>query len=74
MRINFEVMTDTANCCEEMPELKNAIEHSIGRQYMVAEEDKIELPVCELTTTKYWCRANAVSKLQRPSEERRLRS
>ena len=53
MRINFEVMTDTANCCEEMPELKNAIEHSIAKQYMVAEEDKIELPVCELTTTKY---------------------
>ena len=54
MKLNFEVMMDTANCCKEMPELKNAIEHSIAEQYMVAEEDKIVLPVCEAKTTKYW--------------------
>ena len=53
MKLNFEVMMDTANCCKEMPELKNAIEHSIAEQYMVAEEDKIVLPVCEAKTTKY---------------------
>ena len=54
IRLNFEVMMDTANCCSEMPELKSAIKHSIAKQYMVAEEDKIELPACEATTTKYW--------------------
>ena len=54
MRLNFEVMMDTANCCKEMPELKSAIRHSIAKQYMVAEEDKIELPVREATATKYW--------------------
>ena len=54
MKLNFEVMMDTANCCKEMPELKNAIEHSIAEQYMVAEEDNIVLPVCEAKTTKYW--------------------
>ena len=53
MGINFEVMMDTANCCNEMPELKSAIEHSIAKQYMVAEEERIELPVSEATTTKY---------------------
>ena len=53
MRLNFEVMMDTANCCEEMPELKNAIKHSIAKQYMVAEEDKIKLPACEEVITKY---------------------
>jgi len=54
LRLNFEVMTDTADCCNEMPELKSAIKHSIAKQYMVAEEDKIELPVREATSTKYW--------------------
>ena len=53
MKLNFEVMMDTANCCKEMPELKSAIKHSIAKQYMVAEEDKIELPACEAVTTKY---------------------
>lgn len=33
MRLNFEVMMDTANCCKEMPELKSAIKHSIAKQY-----------------------------------------
>ena len=54
MRLNFEVMMDTANCCKEMQELKSTIKHSIAKQYMVAEEEKIKLPVREATTTKYW--------------------
>ena len=67
MRLNFEVMMDTANCCKEMPELKSAIKHSIAKQYMVAEEEKIELPVREATTTNIGCRANAVSRQPRHS-------
>ena len=53
MRLNFEVMMDTANCCKEMPELMSAIEHSVAKQYMVAEEEKIDLPICEASETKY---------------------
>ena len=53
MGINFEVMMDTANCCREMPELMSAIEHSVAKQYMVAEEEKIDLPICEASATKY---------------------
>ena len=53
MRINYEVMMDTANCCREMPELMSAIEHSVAKQYMVAEEEKIDLPICEASETKY---------------------
>ena len=53
MRLNFEVMMDTANCCREMPELMSAIEHSVAKQYMVAEEEEIDLPICEASATKY---------------------
>ena len=53
MRLNFEVMMDTANCCREMPELMSAIEHSVAKQYMVAEEEEIDLPICEASETKY---------------------
>ena len=52
-QINYEVMADTEHCCKSMPELKEAIEHSIANQFMVAEEDNIDQPVPSEVTTKY---------------------
>ena len=50
MAIDVVVMMDTVNCCKELPELKDAIKHSIAKQYMVVKEEKIELSVREATT------------------------
>ncbi len=44
-QINYEVMADTERRCKSMPELKEAIEHSIANQFMIAEEDNIDQPV-----------------------------
>lgn len=52
-RINYEVMADTKRRYETMPELRSAVENSIARQYMVAEEDCIDQPIPEIVTTKY---------------------
>ena len=52
-QINYEVMSDTAHCCETMPELMKAIEHSIAKQFMVAEEDVIDRPTPDTNGTEY---------------------
>ena len=52
-QINYEVMADTVRRCESIPELKEAIEHSIANQFMIAEEDNIDQPVPDKVTTKY---------------------
>ena len=51
--INNEVMTDTVQQYQSNPVLKEAVRSSIERQYMVAEEDSIDLPKAEASTTKY---------------------
>ena len=51
--INNEVMTDTVQQYQSNPVLKEAVRSSIERQYMVAEEDSINLPKAETSTTKY---------------------
>ena len=51
--INNEVMTDTVQQYQSNPVLKEAVCSSIERQYMVAEEDNIDLPKAEASTTKY---------------------
>lgn len=52
-KINYEVMVDTKRCYESMPELMEAIEDSVARQYMVAEEDCIDQPITDTPTTRY---------------------
>ena len=51
--INYEVMTDTVRQYQSNPVLKEAVRSSIKRQYMVAKEDSIDLPITEASTTKY---------------------
>lgn len=52
-KINYEVMTDTANCYGTIPELMEAVEHSIDNQFMIEEEDNIDQPVPETVNTRY---------------------
>lgn len=52
-QINYEVMSDTAHCCETIPELMDAIKHSIGNQFMVAEEENIDQSFPDTINTKY---------------------
>jgi uncharacterized protein (TIGR02452 family) len=40
-KINFEVMTDTKQKYETLPELKMAVDYSMAHQYMVAHEENI---------------------------------
>ena len=54
-KINREVMTDTWRKCKEKPELKAAIEDSIKRQYMVAQEENIDQPKAEVCNTRFLC-------------------
>ena len=51
--INFEVMSDTQRRYETYPELIKAIEWSIKNQYMVAEEENIDLPAADTISTRY---------------------
>ena len=53
--INGKVMTDTWRKCNEKTELKAAIEDSIKRQYMVAQEEEIDLPKAEVCNTRFLC-------------------
>ena len=53
--INGKVMTDTWRKCNEKPELKAAIEDSIKRQYMVAQEENIDQPASEVCNTRFVC-------------------
>ena len=52
-KINFEVMSDTQRRYETNPELIEAIEWSIKNQYMVAEEENIDLPAADTISTRY---------------------
>ena len=52
-QINYDVMTDTMHCCESIPELSGAIENSITYQFMVNEEEVIELPPHFEVATRY---------------------
>ncbi len=52
-QINFEVMRDTLRCYTSIEELEDAVENSIANQFMVAEEDIIDQPVCEKVNTRY---------------------
>ena len=54
-KINREVMTDTKLQYETTPELKEAVENSIERQYMVSQEDNIDQPIADSNQTKYVC-------------------
>lgn len=51
--INRKVMTDTKDKYESLPELQEAVLFSIKHQYMVAQEERIELPSVEVSSTKY---------------------
>ena len=51
--INYEVMADTKRCYESIPELIDAVRLSREQQYMVSQEDHIDIPVCENVTTQY---------------------
>ena len=52
-QINYEVMSDTVNCCDTIPELTKAIEHSIANQFLVEEEDNIDQPLSDKKKSKY---------------------
>lgn len=50
--INFRVMVDTAEQCEEQPVLVKAIENSIANQYVVEEGTYIQIPERPVKETK----------------------
>ena len=52
-QINYEVMLDTKHCYETIPELIEAVEKSIANQFMVTEEEQIELPIPNEINTRY---------------------
>ena len=52
-KINREVMTDTKRMYESLPELQAAVRFSIGHQFMVAQEEVVELPETEESVTQY---------------------
>ena len=51
--INYKVMAGTKRCYETIPELIDAVRLSIEKQYMVSQEERIDLPVCENVATQY---------------------
>ena len=51
--INYNVMLDTQHQYETMPELVSAVQNSISRQYMVAQEDVVDIAPIENSSTKY---------------------
>lgn len=51
--INREVMTDTKKQYETMPQLQEAVRHSVGLQYMVRQEVNIDQPVAKESHTQY---------------------
>ncbi len=52
-QINYEVMKDTELHYKSVPELAKAVTHSIANQYMVCEEDSIELQMPADVHTNY---------------------
>lgn len=51
--INYNVMLDTQRQYETVPELVSAVKNSISRQYMVAQEDVVEVSPVEKSNTRY---------------------
>ena len=51
--INRNVMLDTQHQYETVPELAAAVENSISRQYMVAQEDAVDVALIENSSTRY---------------------
>ena len=51
--INYNVMLDTQHQYETIPELVSAVENSITRQYMVAQEDDVDVNSAETPSTQY---------------------
>lgn len=54
-RINKEVMSDTKQQYESIEELKEAVKYSIEHQYMVAQEENIDMPAERNSQTRYVC-------------------
>lgn len=54
-KINREVMTDTKQQYESVEELKEAVKYSIEHQYMVAQEERIDMPASKNSQTRYVC-------------------
>ena len=52
-RINHDVMLDTKHQYENVPELVAAVAQSISRQYMVAQEDVVNVPQTVESHTRY---------------------
>lgn len=51
--INREVMVDTKEQYETVPALQEAVQHSIGHQYMVAQEEALDQPAAGESHTHY---------------------
>ena len=51
--INRNVMLDTQHQYETVPELVSAVEKSISRQYIVAQEDIVDVAPVESSSTRY---------------------
>lgn len=51
--INYNVMLDTQRQYETVPELVSAVENLISHQYMVAQEDVVEVAPVEKSNTRY---------------------
>ena len=52
-QINYLVMKDTERLYKSVPELMEAVRHSIANQYMVSEEEDIQLPTPAEVHTNY---------------------
>lgn len=52
-QLNHDVMVDTQRCYQKIPELVESVRHSIDKQYMVSEEEVIDIPVSVDIITKY---------------------
>ena len=52
-RINHDVMLDTKHQYEHVPELMAAVANSILHQYMVAQEDAVDVPYVDESHTRY---------------------
>ena len=51
--INREVMVDTKEQYETLPALQEAVQHSIGHQYMVAQDEALDQPAAVESHTHY---------------------
>lgn len=52
-QINYEVMSDTQHQYENNLKLKSAIQNSISRQYMIAQEENLNVSTVAKSNTKY---------------------